>query len=737
MKNITLLTITFVIAATQSFAASENLDELAARKERFATATWDKTFLEDPSTLVWQPETLTYTDVETGAEVWRLSNTKEKMNSLPDISWAHWSADGKRFSFGSHRDTSANDSSYEYSDNYTYQGAVMMMRADGSYLRPADNGPFEVYINSRYLHWSPVEPDVYYGFGNPLTGATGPVKGALYRTVVGDTSITKEIVLDMNLGGVPGLKKSMSHDGTKMVAYYDGLYYPITLLPTVSVDDATGWEMSRQLDPYWGNTPVDTNYSRHDNFLVGVGDNIKMYFIPEGLASWWRMALSGTGVDGGPEHISDQVAPYSWGGVEPVLTGFSSGGDCGTYKSPWNCDDDPLTGPEQYLSHPSFSRGGRYIAGINSQQYQAMGVWDLDNHQWKSQRIPTAHYDWHTDWSAWSDYFAASPSGSFTTSDNIYVHHLDGTDSISVASTHPREAGSLAYNSLPRVTQSPDGTKAVFHSDFLYKTANTWDVFYAVAYYPHPPEVTSVTNNSGTYTVRFDWRTDQPVSRGYTQRGWPDEATDDPSPPRETKLFRLWRSANGTDGWVPVGTVNADIFSRYNFATGDWTGNNYWEISDTPGSGTWYYAVTAQEHSGLESRTLSNVFSTAGAQTAAYPSDPKGDSDFATVYNPTTVRHYNIYAADGTAPTATQQDRIASIPVAAAGEYVDWLGDAAGTTQYLVTAVDTQGNESGAIDGVTRTVLATPGQYKLQWGQATPRRLSLAGRPIKLAEPGP
>jgi hypothetical protein len=207
--------------------------------------------------------------------------------------------------------------------------------------------------------------------------------------------------------------------------------------------------------------------------------------------------------------------------------------------------------------------------------------------------------------------------------------------------------------------------------------------------------------------------------RGYTQRGWPDEATDNPPPPRETKLFRLWRSADGTS-WEPISTVNAEIFERYDFASGDWTGNSYWEITDTPGAGTFYYAVTAQEWSGLESRTLSNVYSTAGAQTAVYPSDPKGVKPFylkppsapsisisklstsgqykiqwEAVNNPL-VRYYNIYYSNsGTSPKMQQQYRIASIP-AQITEYVDWLADKNNEEKYLVTSVDSQGNESGS-----------------------------------------
>lgn len=352
---------------------------------------------------------------------------------------------------------------------------------------------------------------------------------------------------------------------------------------------------------------------------------------------------------------------------------------------------------------------------MNSQYARAFGVWDLMNQVYVAKSISVPTYDWHFDWNAWSDFFAASPSSVGDGTGKITIAKYDGTVKSDIASAHIREGGSAAYNSLPRVTQSPDGTKLVFHSDFLYGIADKWDIFYAVGYYPHPPEITSVTG-SGTYTIRFDWRL-ATTPRGYTTRGWPDEATDAPPPPRETKLFRLWRSPNGTDGWTPVATVDAEIFSRYNFRTGDWSGNDYWTITDTPGAGTWYYAITAQEWSGLESRTLSNVFSTAGTQTATYPGDPKGVIKFYMVapqwpeltitqlaipgqyrldwkepVNPM-IRYYNIYYSNTSTAKAIQNQRIASVPKGTT-TYVDWLADPSKIGYYLITSVDTQGNES-------------------------------------------
>jgi hypothetical protein len=266
------------------------------------------------------------------------------------------------------------------------------------------------------------------------------------------------------------------------------------------------------------------------------------------------------------------------------------------------------------------------------------------------------------------------------------------------------------------------------------------DIFYVVAYYPYPPEITSCKATASTVNVRFDWRLDQEYPRGYTKRGWPKEESDNPPPPRETAKFRLWRSTDKRE-WISIKTVAADIFSKYDFSKGKWypKQSSYWEITDTPGDGTFYYAVTAIEHSGLESHTLSNIYRITlsdgvgtGLQDTKYPLLPGGNSRFTTKppsppievsstykrkpagkdgqytiewkrpLNYEMVRYYNIYAKDGVIPEPIQQNRIASIPASAdvqngSFRWVDCFGNSNGSTRYLVTDVDYQGNESSGV----------------------------------------
>jgi hypothetical protein len=158
-------------------------------------------------------------------------------------------------------------------------------------------------------------------------------------------------------------------------------------------------------------------------------------------------------------------------------------------------------------------------------------------------------------------------------------------------------------------------------------------------------------------------------------------------------------------------------------------------------SSTKYYAITSLEHCGLESRALSNLWKVvldAGGsvlqqvQFSGYPANPGGKGNFYIAQPPgplqvnsvhkqapasaagqytitwnapankTMIRYYNVYASDGSVPTAIQQHRIASVPASSdydgsgSYKYIDWLGNVSGSTKYLVTSVDSQGNESPA-----------------------------------------
>ncbi len=702
---------------------------------------------------VRQPQSLVYSDTRTGHEVWVLSNNNNQANIFyTDISPANpWSADGARLGFFS----SSPPSSYTATFGSTMGpedaiGSPYVMRSDGSYIRDAGGSANRGYgsVGFSFFLWSPVIPDTYYTIGGAYNGLSLE-QYSLYKNTVSDNATTyvKTVQVSTDTSYVLGTGKTISPDGKIIPVKKDNAsltktYFPTQVYPEDSVQslDPSGWAEQRgQTDEWAGGDPFAC---AHDEYMPSSEFMILLFSADCNNVGpvFYKYNLTGTDTDGGPDFDPSETtyATFNSKEVEPLWT---AGSETLT-NVPWKLEK--ATHPDyHWWGHPGFDRWGRtvtfndgngYWYPNGSTEYGGPVTWDYKNRTLVAEpgatqpQTLTRTGGSYVDHNAWSDYFAYSKNGSTEGDEERWVltaqyDKLTDANDIRYVSYHYQNknaSGDYEWTSNNRVAQSPDGTKISYAITFLTSVPDSGDMAYAVAYYPHPPEITSVTG-SGTYTIRFDWRTDQTTSRGYTQRGWPDEATDDPPPPRETKLFRLWRSSTGTDGWTPVSTVNAEIFSRYDFSTGDWIGNNYWTITDTPGAGTWYYAVTAMEHSGLESRVLSNVFSTAGTQTAAYPADPKADTGVTSTYQSTLKRYYNIYAEDVTTPATTQQNRIASISVTAdISEYIDWLGNTDGTTKYVVTAVDTQGNESSPLS-VSFAETATDGQYQVQWQEGQSR----------------
>jgi hypothetical protein len=577
---------------------------------------------------------------------------------------------------------------------------------------------------------------VFFQFGTNAA-SEGYDTDDLYKCVVTDTDETTTLLLDFPGSTELNLKKAISSDGTTVIAFEwltEAIFYPATVYPYASAAllDADGWPGNRpDYDAYWGDTEnrLTTGDNRiHDQTLRGAGSDIWFHVMLEGTdGMWWRMKPTGTEADGGPSHTSDNSFPYSWGGeMEPTNTS----GRAKTGNDPWD---------STYFSHYAVGRWGRYIVFSNTTT-SGTGTFDLVDQAYEMETDAVGPVE-HHDYSAWSDWVTSSGDPNLGYDDQmLYItKYNDANSEITL--------NDLMYDNLARPTQSPDGTKVFWHSSFLYADDDSHDIFYSVAYYPYPPEIDSVTATGGAVTVTVWWNLGT-TPRGYTQRGWPNEGSDPPPPPREIKQFRLWRcqgTCTATSGtWTPVDTRQYGIFDLYDFSDGTWNSGteatNKWKLGvSNVVDGDWYYGVTSQEHSGLESLSLSNIFkitvsggSGTGSEPAGadydYPTSPGGDNDFYASYNAANtslVRYYNIYAADDDSQAIQQQDRIASIPVGHCSlgtcSWVDWLGDATDPfdTEHIVTAVDSQGNESTALGGVTSTHKLSPatedGQYTIQW----------------------
>jgi len=730
--------IKYIIALIVLFSlpafALENLDELETRTARKSVNTFYSG--EDSGNYyIWQPQTVIYTDITSGNEVMIFTQTPNKavFTGGTEYGAQWWSADGKRMSYNVDLTVG----------NFTPRAGQpwFVARSDGTYLRPFSESVNRGSTRLIYFDWSPTDIDIAWHMGYETSYSSDTI----YKVSVTDTGGSNSAWVDVGTGELIGcMKNAVTPDGRLYItSTFAENVNPLYIVDLENQTNKLNYNLPT-LDTYWGDTQADDTHL-HDEWFVGNATNGYWFvFYTSNERTHWRLAPWGT--DGNaPNHIQDHTSLYTWWNADSEdptewdstnnIPGDSNkevqpvGGN-DAYGSYWPLhwiDATCTDGNQHYPSHNAVDRYGTMNVMSDTECYwpQQFTIWDIDG---STVAATTALFvPNYTAWTGFTDYAAGVQhvgdigiigiGGDSTYHWTADVHNSGGTDFVSPS-------------------QSPDGTKIGVKSDWLNPTVDRADTFIAVAYFPYPPEITACTATSGTVTTTFEWMLDS-TPRSYTTRGWPHEDDDDPCPPRETEKFRLWRSSDKST-WTPITTTDAEIFTRYDFSDGTWDGNDYWTITDVPGDGTWYYAVTSVEWSGLESRTLSNIFeivvssgSGTGAEDTGYPASP-GDldniatSDFYTSYNSANAsklkRYYNIYAEDGSSPSISQTNRVASISKNACSggncSWVDWLGKTDGTTKYVITVVDTQGNESTGIS-LTATHKKSPatadGQYTLEW----------------------
>ncbi|MEA1925001.1 MAG: hypothetical protein U9M95_03940 [Candidatus Altiarchaeota archaeon] len=737
-KLILLLIVIASVSITCKGGFPENLDEMFARKGRITNATWPCNQLENASNHhIWQPETLMYTDNQTGHEVWRLSNTPGSKNYYHnDIVLNPWSADGKRLSWSSQeRPTSAFDNYDGWSENYAR--IWMIMESDGSFLRTPVNTARRT-VGSNALIWSQQLPDTYYQMGDDHYLGSNTTPGTLYKLNVSDTEVVRQALIagfsygeraiDIAVNRIsPDGKRIMVRDGSGgSMGYSSVALFPATIYPedevNLSLPDGYPYFRDPGMSNY-SNTPSFFDHAHADSYRLLGPDGEWYRSMPSGSQVRWKFKTLGSAADGGPLWTDDLIPPvdeppYDFGEIIPVF----------------GCDPNPFGTP--YMSHDAPDRWGRLFihscccvpecwgpVGIGP------GVWDTRNHEFVVATFGggAQHHDWHgfTDWTA-SSRGSGDDVGCLAlgypvdlnyTYDRLYTQKYDDADSQeTVCYTHTlyNSYGCYGgeYYALPRPAQSPDGTKIAFHSTFLnIKTGedDSPDIYWAVAYYPYPPTDLGACYEGG---VKLSW-----LPPRYTERGWPNE-TMDPAPyAREIKAYHLWRASSQTGPWQEIGSVNAS------YHVDDYYGLvhdiNTLQFIDNPGDGVSYYALTSEEHSGLESHELSEIMevTVSGTSVMSTVVQSKGQKSFWTTapqsplnfkYQATgtlgqyqlswtepgdsKIRFYNAYYSNQSNPPADQRHRFASLP-AGSSTYLDWVADPNSPGYYGITAVDRQGNE--------------------------------------------
>jgi len=711
------------------FAQVEELDEMFSRKDRMDTADWPVDVLENASTYIWQPETLMYHDVQTGNEVWRLTNSKGASNFYHnDIVLNPWSADGKRLSFSSVRPTQA----YNNYDDWAgvYKRIWFITDSDGSNMRTPANTPKRT-VGSYPLFWSQQIPDTYYQMGDAHYLESTGTPGTLYEVTVQDNDVQRTALLDFSLSGTGDVGTniyvaSISPDSKKVIVIDRNggseRYSSVAIMPAVVYPDP---EVLVPLGyPYFRDTSMSdyvNTPSFYDHAHAGIyrllGPSGEWFATaPSGGSIQWIYKTVGTASDGGPLYTDDLLLPvdqppYDFGEVKPLY---------GTTPNPFNAP---------YMSHSSPSMWGDYVLHsccCVTECYDpgiGPGIWDIQNHGFVVATFGggAQHHDWHgfTDWTA-STRGAGDETGclaqgyardEFYQNDRLYTQKYDDPNSQkTLCYTHNLynndgcyEGASYEYSSVPRPAQSPDGTKIAFHSTFLnIKTGDydsSPDIYWTVAYYPYPPTDLSARFESG---ARIEWLPPQ-----YTERGWP--TVTDPAPyAREIVQYHVWRSSGQNGPWEEIGRVDAEYDVDDYFGLMQSTDNLFFNIVE----GAYYYAVTSEEYSGLESDMLSEIIEVTvnGNFVSGQVVQPQGQRNFWTQspapvvdFQPNgqtlkwiepsdnKIRYYNIYYGQNTLPV--QEQRIASVPVGTT-LYFDWLGEG---RNYGITSVDRYGNEGDIV----------------------------------------
>lgn len=210
------------------------------------------------------------------------------------------------------------------------------------------------------------------------------------------------------------------------------------------------------------------------------------------------------------------------------------------------------------------------------------------------------------------------------------------------------------------------------------------------------------------------------------------------------KCLPGWRKTSppGALTWQPV----AEVAATYdNDATDNWlyptSGGNEVSLlnpiiaSDSPGNGTWYYAVTSEEHSGLCSEVtsqairvvisggsvtstslyaaVSNIWSTLPSAPSNFAvANKDGNNHYACTWTEPTdtdnlIRGYSIYYDSATNPSPVQAKRIATVPKGTTS-WKDWGAVLASKGKWGITSIDKYGNESTILYDDTTTGVAGP-----------------------------
>jgi hypothetical protein len=700
------------------YRVCQDLDELTARIDNLYRKPYAKLF---DATGAMQPETVIFKDTRTGHEI--VSITRELCVDIAhaDLARPVWTIDGSRILFMGSRAMMDKDGQIKKTE---WQGKMFVMNADytdqrslaveivddaGNVVQKRDGMP------GKYNILDPIDPRLtYYADGDTLyqmTLSDDPAKpsrakkiatlATSHRKIIQAISRDRKLLIqdynadpDRKTGKLPYMPEIHLVDLSKQpgeAGYY--YHHPFDYgLPDVR--DASGKRLH----------DAKNNYQFHSLMFRETSDQIGWNYGPMtsvGEYLGWTLDIS-NGLDGTPQHgpLTDGAGGNPFGQYEshgrfvgdtklglyfsgPATVEGKKIGDYGLWLRNYSRPDQP----------PTFVTGapGGHVAGGESlhPHYFAAHI-HATSPAWR-QRI------------AWSDTIVfgdvRNPGDAkplvHTYSDVRGGTKVDRATGKRVWSG-PDNNDYRPYTSIPRPLISRDATKIWFHSSMLMPTEDWTGIYVATLRRPDAPvELKMMPKFAAGANTELWWK---PAPHAVETRGYRVYRIDNDQPPVEL-----------TTQPVPA-RVDGKLQDEYTFI----------DAKPAIAATSSIYFVTAEEWSGLESDTTSNMLEvtslggegtrvvdkpgTAGfdkvppAAVASFTvtKEPDAAGQYRLKWEPsasTDVRHYNVYFSQTGQPEISQKRLIAS-PDRSMTSYLDWSAPLEGEAHYAITAVDRQGNES-------------------------------------------
>jgi hypothetical protein len=694
-----VLLVSATVSAQQPLEIFQDLDEATLRIPRLKDKPYEELVSKDSA---YQPETIIFRDVETGAEIWSLTREEAVDIAHNDLGRTPWNCDGSIVGSIGNRAWRGTDGKIT---KIAWSGFNYVMNADSSGQRKlfvtGPDGSLGT-LQGSYNIWDRKDPRALYFAAVKAGGAFRPWKHEdpiacemwLVRARIGKIG-------DATL--LPYGPKGAAHNRVAS-PIFKNFIEPVVKFPNGRRKDISGISDNNRL------IIQDVNGKSMDdmpNYCV-----VDLEKKPGDAGFLRAHTLGYGGIQGVAKHDPNNEYRVHSIGIsrdgKTVRWGYGSATSTGEPVS-FMVPSDSLDGPPtvwseetdewgQYQSHGSVGADGTkvYFAGPVKKlgpegPKNNWGLWVRPEGKppiFAGSKRPSAsggHSSWIGNDPEW--WFAhVYKRDDWEISDVIVAGNRAGTMLKKLCRPYDRRRGAKyesPYHGLPRPLQSPDATKCWFHSSMLMPNNDLSGSYVAVFRRPHAPVTLAAKGKAGA--VDLSW-TPHAVSR-------------------EVKCWHVYRGDASGKNFVEVG--EAPVATK-----------TFTDATAEAGK-TYSYAVTAEEWSGLESDATSPVLkvtvTAASAQSSASvakglsgwdktaPAAVEGftatkiaDGRFRLAWKASAdkdLRYYNVYAASAGKPAVEQKRLLVSPPKSETG-YVDWTAPLGGAVSYAIVAVDRQGNVS-------------------------------------------